>query len=97
MIIEATLEAVTLPEALLHGMQFVSVCNAFDRLDGSAIGLYREHRAGFDRSPIDGHGACTAVAGVAADMCTRQTKVVSQIVNEKGSRRNFTAGLCSVD
>src|SRR5260370_27415307 len=45
---EAALQAVTLPESLLHGVQLTVGRETFDRLDAGAIGLNGEHRARLD-------------------------------------------------
>src|SRR5262249_16089605 len=50
------------------------------------LGLERQHGATLDRLAIDQHGACTALAGVAADMRTGQAQLLAQQFDEQGTR-----------
>ena len=45
---------------------------AFDRCDGGAVGLQRQHGAAFGRLSIHMHNAGAALAGVATDMSASQ-------------------------
>src|SRR5690606_27488580 len=51
----ATLEPVTLPGALLDGVERTVVGEALDGGDGSPVGLDGEHRAGLDRLAVGHH------------------------------------------
>src|SRR5258707_5473035 len=65
---EAALQTVLLGEALLHRMELAALLQALDRGDLRAVGLHREHGAGFDRLAVEVHRAGAAVARIAADM-----------------------------
>jgi hypothetical protein len=53
-------------EFLLQGMQFISLRQALDCLDGFALHLGSQYEAGADQHAIDSHGASTAIACRAA-------------------------------
>src|SRR5260221_14278447 len=52
---ESALQAVLLGEALLHRMELAALLQSFDRGDLAAVGLHRQHGAGFDRLPVAVH------------------------------------------
>src|SRR3954465_4260105 len=59
---EAALERMMGDEGLLHGVQFVAVCETFDRSDTLALRLDREHQARSSRVIAEDHGPRTAAA-----------------------------------
>ena len=65
---EAALEAVLVPERLLHGMQIAIEGQAFDGNDLGAVGLHGEHAPAFDDSAVERDGACAADGSLAADV-----------------------------
>src|SRR3954447_20848532 len=65
-------------------MQFVSLGDALDRDDTSAVSLSRQHGAGFDRLAIDMNHTGAALAGVTANMRSGQVQVIAQKINKKG-------------
>src|SRR5262249_16832899 len=60
---EAALQAVLLPEALLHGVELAVLLEAFDGGDLVPIRLDREHRARLDGRPVEKDRAGAAVRG----------------------------------
>src|SRR5690242_14454922 len=50
---EAALQAVMLPEGLLHGVQLPALRDALDRGDRRSVGLDGEQRAGLDRAAVE--------------------------------------------
>src|SRR5712691_5587817 len=63
---EAALQAVLLPETLLHRVQLARRCQTLDRQDVGALGLHREHGARFHGLAVQVDGAGAALGGVAA-------------------------------
>ncbi|MGY3427515.1 hypothetical protein ACVWZW_008019 [Bradyrhizobium sp. F1.13.4] len=64
-------------------MQLVALGDAFDRGDAGAVGLSRQHGAGFDRLAVHMDDAGAALAGVAADMGSGEVEVVAQQLNQQ--------------
>src|SRR5262249_17753632 len=81
---EAALQRVVVAERLLDGVQRpVGWGQAFYGHDVAAIGLYGEHRAGFDAVPVEMNGARAAVAGVAAHPRPDLAEPVTEVVHEQ--------------
>ena len=93
----AALEAVALPEALLHGVQLAIARQAFNRGDFGAVGLHGEHGAGLGRFAIEQDGAGAADTGFATDMRPRQAAEVAEKMDEEHSRLDFMLMRSSVD
>ncbi|MGY4282914.1 hypothetical protein ACVWXO_002134 [Bradyrhizobium sp. LM2.7] len=81
----AALQAVIVAEGGLHGVQLVAPGDAFDGGDVGAVGLSRQHRAGFHRLAVHVHDAGTALAGVAADMGPGEVEVIAQELDQQGA------------
>ena len=81
----AALQAVVLPEGLLHRVQLVTVGQAFDGGDVGAVGLDGEHGARLDRLAADEDGAGPARRRVAADVGAGEPDHVAQVVDEQGA------------
>jgi hypothetical protein len=92
----AALEAVVLPEALLHRVQIGFGADALDRRHLGAVGLCRQHGARLDRVAVEVDGASPAVGGVAADVGAREPQVVTQIVHEQEARLHLSGLRLSV-
>jgi hypothetical protein len=73
-------------ECVLHGVQFVAVCETFDRSDTLALRLDREHQAGSYRVIIENHCARTADAVLATDMRPGQPAFVADDIDQRLSR-----------
>src|SRR5690606_41309988 len=69
----AALAPVTLAEAFLHRVQVSVGSDAFDSGDVGSVGLHREHRAGLHGLSVDMDCAGSAVAGLAADVGSRES------------------------
>ena len=79
----AALQAVIVAEGRLHRVQFVALGDAFDGGDVGAVGLARQHGAGFDRLAVDMDDAGAALAGVAADMGAGQVEIFAQEMDQE--------------
>ena len=78
-----------LSECLLHGVQLAV---AGDALDGSylgAIGLCRQHGAGFHRAAIDVNQARAALAGIATHVGAGEPQLIPEQVDQQGSVFHF--------
>src|SRR5437667_2960350 len=84
---EAALQAVAVPESLLHRMQ-MAVRDAFDRRDRRAVGLHGEHRARLDGLAVDEHRARAADAGLAADVRPGEAELIAKGVDEQRAQRD---------
>jgi len=80
---EATLQAVLLPEGILHGMQLAICGDAFNRGNTATIGLHCQDCAGFNCDTIHQHSARTALTGITTHVRTRQTDYFTQKVREQ--------------
>src|SRR3954463_4104270 len=94
---EAALQAVVLPEGLLHGVQLSVLRDALDRGDRRPVGLDGEQRAGFDRAAVEVDRAGAALAGVAADLRAGQAEAVPDEVDEQRPRLDVGFPLDAVD
>ena len=65
-------------------MQGVALRQTFDGGDARAVGLSRQHGAGFDGLSVEMHGAAAALAGVAAEVRAGQAELLAQQVDEQG-------------
>src|SRR3990170_8349197 len=74
---EPALEAVLLPECVLHRMELIAGGDAFDGPDAGAIRLDGEHRARLDRSAVHLDRARPALARVAPDVCAGHVEVLT--------------------
>ena len=79
---KSALEAVTFPEALLHGMQLPVLRHAFDGGNFTAVRLHGEDGAGLDREPVDVDDTGAALAGVAADMRAGEAQLFANVLNQ---------------
>src|SRR5438876_510698 len=73
----ATLQAVALPETLLHRVQLAVLRQSFDRGDVRTIGLDCQNRAGFDGAAIQQNCASAADAGFATNVGDGQFAMVA--------------------
>ena len=94
---EAALRAVVFDEGFLQRMQLVVVRQAFDGLDGAAVGPDRELAAGVDRLAVQQHGAGAAFAAVAADLGAGEPQVIAQQFDQGPAIFDFDAMLDAVD
>ena len=68
----AALERIVIDESLLHGMQrAVRLCQTLDGRDIPALAHYREAETGKDAAIVHEHGACAALAVIAALLGSR--------------------------
>src|SRR5256885_2401317 len=90
----AALQAMAVPEALLHGVE-MAVADALDRRHARAVGLDGEHRARFHRLTVHEHGAGAADARLASDVRAREAAEIPEIVDEQHARLDdvFTIGV----
>src|SRR5262249_18997659 len=92
------LQRVVVAERLLDGVQRpVGSGQAFYGHDVAAIGLYGEHRAGFDAVPVEMNGARAAVAGVAAHHRPALAEPVTEVVHEQKPRLHLVGISRSID
>src|SRR5712691_4141119 len=94
---EAALQAVLVPESLLHRVQLAVRGEAFDGGDARPVGLHRQHRARFDRLPVDQHCAGATLTGVAANVGPSEPQCLAQEMNQKQTRLDLGALLHAVD
>ena len=94
---EAALQAVFLPEGLLHGMVFLRLRQTLDGLHLGAVGLHRQHHAALDRLPIQQDGAGAALPGVTPDMRPGKIQALAQILYEQLARLDLTLFVDSID
>src|SRR5579871_397796 len=85
------------PKGFLHRVKLPVGRQTLDGDDLVAISLHREHGAGFDRPPVEHHGASAAYRGLAADMRTGQARDLAQVVNQKEPRLDFIGVWFPVD
>ena len=79
----AALLAVVAHEGLLERMQMMDVGGQrLDRLDRASVDVRGQHRAAFDRAPIEHHRARAAASGTAADVRTGQPNHLAQQVGQ---------------
>ena len=84
---EAALQAVHFAKAFLQRVQrAVRAGDALDGEDPGALGLHREHGAGFYRLAVEIDGAGAAMAGLAADMRAGEGGGVAQEMHQQGAR-----------
>src|SRR5690606_39012287 len=93
----AALEAMTLPEPFLYGMELAVGRQTFDRGDGGSVRLDGEHGAGLDRLAVDQHRASPAVAGFAADVGAGEALILTQEVDQQSSWFHLGGDAASVD
>src|SRR5215213_5353533 len=77
------LEAVSLPEPLLHGVKLAVAREPLDGGDACPVRLDGKDRAGLDRLAVDQNGAGSADRRFAADMRSGQVECVSEIVDQQ--------------
>src|SRR5689334_7444836 len=94
---EPALQPVLLPEALLQRVQLAGGGQALDGADLHSVGLYGQHRAGFDRAPVHQHGAGAAVGGVAAHVGPGQAEPAADQVGQQKPRLHLGDLLLAVD
>ena len=93
----AALQRVTLPKALLNGMQFPIAGQPFDRRHFSAIRLNGQERAGLDRLAIEQHRAGPADGCFAADVRAGESTQVTEEMNQEHARLDFVLLGSSID
>src|SRR4051812_34153476 len=86
---EAALQRVLLGEAFLDRMELAALLQALDGRDLAAVGLHREHGAGFDRLAVQHHGAHAAVRRVAADVRAGEAEILADEMHEQEARFDF--------
>src|SRR5437762_3951511 len=82
----AALQAMTIPESLLHRMQMTGARQAFDGGDVGAVRLHGEHRARLHGLAVDEDGTGAADARLAANVRSGQAARIAQIVHEQDTR-----------
>ena len=82
----AALVAVVLHKGRLHGVQIVRLSQAFDGRDLVALVHYGERKTAVHAPPVDVHGACAALAMVAALLGAGQVQAFAQRVEQGGAR-----------
>src|SRR5450755_1799432 len=84
-------------ERILQGRQpAIAVAEALDRLDLPALDLAHGDETGAGLPPIEQHRAGAAVARVAADLGTSESKVVAQRRRQPRDRRASPLGRTTV-
>jgi len=93
----AALVGIVLDEGRLHGMQRAGLSDAFDRGDLVALVHHGEGEAGVHPLAVDVHGACAALAVIAAFLRAGQEKVFTQAVEERCARVDAQSVLNPID
>ena len=88
---EAALQAMMLAEGFLHRMQLAVLGETLDRHHIGTVAGNGERRAGLHGLAVDMDHAGAALAGVAADMCAGQTKLVPQELDQQRAAFDFAA------
>src|SRR5438128_11051456 len=83
---EAALKTVRFPEGLLNRVHLIGCAEALHRLNIVSIGLYRQHDARAHRRAIEQESTCAAYPMLAADMCSRQFKLMPDEIREQHPR-----------
>src|SRR5215470_720288 len=78
-------------------MQLSVLQQSFDREKFRPVGLNRKYRARFDRLSVKDHGACAAIAGITADVCSRKAQLLADEVNQKKPRLDLHLALHAVN
>src|ERR1700684_2330025 len=91
------LQSVIVTEGGLHRMQFVALCDALDGGDAGAVGLSHQYRAGFDGPSVDMNRAGAALAGIAADVGSRQSQMIAQQMHKQRSVFDLGRNLLAID
>src|SRR5689334_20846169 len=73
------LQSMMLAEGRLHGMQLTVNRQPFNRCYGGAVRLHREHGTGLHRLAVDVYDTGATLAGIAADVRSRQSEMFAQI------------------
>src|SRR5690606_11931830 len=95
---EAALRSEFINKRLLYGMQrSVAGLQALDGYDTACLDAVREGRTGIMSNIVDQERAGTAFAAVAADLCARQSQLVTQRVGERFLRQHIDAPGPAVD
>jgi hypothetical protein len=94
---KAALEPVTFPKGLLNRMEFLSLSQPFDGQNIGAVRLDRKDRARLDRRVVEHDRACSANAGFAADVGSRQPDGISKKMHQQQPRFHFAGLFGAVD
>src|SRR5689334_12924007 len=93
---ETALQSVMLAKCSLYGVQLPNKSEAFDGGHCSAFRLAREDRAGLYGTSVDVNHTGAALAGVAADMCSREAKRLAKEIHEQGAILDLGAFLHAI-
>src|SRR4051812_47860830 len=94
----AALKPMMLAERRLHRVErAVGRRETFDGGDCGTLGLYCQHGAALDRAAIDMDDAGAALAGVAADMGSRQSKMLAQQLHQQRASLDLARHGLAVD
>jgi hypothetical protein len=94
---EAALQRVVLVERLLQRRELFGVGQSFDRLDGAAVGLHRQHQAAAHDLAVHADGAGTAHAVLAADVRAGEAELLAQEVDQVLARLDAPRDALVVD
>src|SRR5207247_8112489 len=94
---EAALQAMLIPESLLHVVQMAIGGEALDGEEAAAVGLHGEHGAGFDGLAVHLDGAGAADGSLAADMGAGESDHLPKVVDEKQAGLHFVLVALAVD
>jgi hypothetical protein len=73
----------------LHGMQLITVGEAFDGRDLAAVRLNGEERAGAHGDAVHVHGAGATLARITAHMGAREAQMIPQEFGQRPARLNL--------
>jgi hypothetical protein len=94
---EAALQAVLLPEALLHRVELVVLGEALDRGHLRPIRLDSEDGARLCAASVDEHRARAALTRVAAHVRARQMELLAKEVDEQHPRLHVRLARLTID
>src|SRR3954471_6101972 len=83
---EAALQAVVGKKRLLYGMKAVTLRDAFDRKNVSAVMTDRKRQTGIHPASVDEDSACAALAAVTALFGPRQFEPLTKKIQERDPR-----------
>jgi hypothetical protein len=95
---ETALQAMTLAESLLHGMEAaVGPTETLDGHDVTPFHLHEHHIAGLDGLAINQDRTGTALGGITAHMGTGQSQMLAQRLRQQGMGRLVKGNRLAVD
>lgn len=94
---KATLQTVFFPETFLNGMELAIFGQAFNGGNVAAFGLYGQGGAGFYGVAVHQHGTGTATTGITANVRTRKSQRIPEVVHQQLSGLDLAGVFFSIN